>query len=332
LIVFYIAELRIAIKFSYDVINRITGIKFEHIVTLNHFLDASNMSYVSAFRKLLPLRLIILVVILVACKKESVTSPSSNNPITSPPTLTPKPIKISTHINGYYEYLPEGYSTDVAGTKYPLLVVFHGGAETGQDSAELNRLLINGPLKFVKNGTFPTSFTVNNKTYKFIIIAPQFSSTEDPYAGEIDQLIEYAKQNYKVDQSRIYLTGLSFGGGVAWNYVGKNANYVRKIASIVPIAAYISELREEFHINPGKAQIIANSNLPVWCTHNSGDYICPLSWAVNAQSLLKTSNPNPLPKLTIFNATIHEGWTQTYDPSFRENGTNIYEWMLQYHR
>jgi predicted peptidase len=285
-----------------------------------------------AFRKLLSLKWIIIFLISIGCNKESTNSATSSSPNASPQTLTPKPVKVSAHINGYYEYLPEGYASDIAGTKYPLLIFFHGGAEMGQDSAALDRLLIHGPLKFVKNGTLPTSFTVNNKTYKFIIIAPQFTATEDPYPGEIDQLIEYAKQNYKVDQSRIYLTGLSFGGGVTWNYVGKNANYVRKIAAVVPVAAYISELRDEFHINPGKAQIIANSNLPVWCTHNGGDYICPLSWTVNAQSLLKTSNSNPLPKLTIFNANVHEGWTQTYDPSFRENGMNIYEWMLQYHR
>lgn len=290
------------------------------------------MRNASAFRKLLFLQSIITILLVISCKKETANTPPSNNPNASPQSLTPKPIKVSNHINGYYEYLPEGYSTDGAGAKYPLLIFFHGGAEMGQDSAFLNRLLVHGPLKFIQNGTFPTSFTVNNKTYKFIIIAPQFTSTEDPYPGEIDQLIEYAKQTYKVDQSRIFLTGLSFGGGVAWNYVGKNADYARKIAAMVPIAAYISELRDEFHINPGKAQIIANSNLAVWSTHNRGDNICPLSWTANAHNLVKTPKPNPLPRLTIFNANVHEGWTQTYDPSFKENEMNIYEWMLQFHR
>jgi predicted peptidase len=267
-----------------------------------------------------------------ACKKEAAENPSSNNPNASPVSLTPKPVKIASHINGYYEYLPQGYSTDAAGTKYPLLIFFHGGAETGQDSTDLSKLLKHGPLRFVKNGTLPAAFNVNGKVYKFIIIAPQFSSSEDAYPGEVDQLIEYAKQNYKVDSSRIYLTGLSFGGGVSWNYAGKNESYAKKIAAIVPVAAYISELRDEFHVKPGKAQIIAHSNLPVWSTHNAGDNVCPLSWTVNAQNLLKTFSENPLPRLTVFNDNIHEGWTLTYDPAFKENGMNIYEWMLQYHR
>ncbi|MBO9684012.1 MAG: hypothetical protein J7502_15320 [Flavisolibacter sp.] len=290
------------------------------------------MKSTSLLRKPFSQWIIFSLIFISACKKEATKNPSSNDPNASPYSLTPKPIKIASHINGYYEYLPQGYSTDPAGTKYPLLIVFHGGAEMGQDSTELSKLLRHGPLKFVKNGTLPVAFTVNGKVYKFIIVAPQFSSTEDAYPGEVDQLIEYAKQNYKVDNSRIYLTGLSFGGGVSWNYPGKNASYAKKIAAIVPVAAYISELREEFHINPGKAQIIANSNLPVWSTHNRGDNICPLSWTVNAQNLLKTFKENPLPRLTVFNANVHEGWTLTYDPAFKENGMNIYEWMLQYHR
>jgi len=276
--------------------------------------------------------IIVTSVFLVNCNKEKPGNTPANNLTTSPFSLTAKPIKISEHINGYYEYLPEGYSTDAPCTKYAVLIFVHGGGEIGKDSALLNRLLLNGPLKFVKNGTFPTSFTVNSKTYKFIIIAPRFTATEDSYPAEIDRVIDYAKQNYKTDNSRVYLTGLSFGGGVIWNYVGRKTNYAKKIAAMVPIASYLNESRDAFHINPGRAQIIANSNLPIWSTHNGGDDICPLSWTVNVHNLIKNSNPSPLPKLTVFNANIHEGWTQTYDPSFRENGMNIYEWMLQYHR
>lgn len=285
-----------------------------------------------AFRKPIFFLFIIVAIFNSGCKKESAEDLPSNNPNTSPYSLTPKPVKIADHINGYYEYLPEGYSTDMTGTKYPLLIFFHGGGEAGQDSADLSKLLLHGPLKFARNKTLPVSFTVNNNTYKFIIIAPQINATDDTHPSEVDRLIEYAKQHYKVDNSRIYLTGLSFGGGVAWNYVGANAHYAKKIAAMVPVAAYISEIREEFHINPGKAKIIANSNLPVWSTNNKGDGVCPLSWTVDAHNLVKKFNPNSRPKLTVFNANIHEGWTLTYDPGFKENDMNIYEWMLQYHR
>jgi predicted peptidase len=276
-----------------------------------------------------PWFLSILLIFVVGCNKQN--PGDTNSGPASPYTLTPKPITISDHIKGFYEYLPEGYTTDASSTKYPLLIFFHGAVEAGTD---LNAMYVHGPLKHVKNGSLPTSFTVNGKTYKFIIIAPQFTVTDSPYPDEVDKVIEYVKQNYRVDASRIYLTGLSHGGGVCWNYVGKNASYARKVAAMVPIASYINEAREDFKISAGKANVIAASNLPIWSTQNKNDNLSPLSWILNADSLIDNykPTPKPLPKLTVFDEWGHEGWTKTYDPSFKENNMNIYEWMLQYHR
>jgi predicted peptidase len=267
------------------------------------------------------------------CKKQS--SDLSQNPADlSPSTLTARATQLSAHCNGFYEYLPEGYLTSSSSSKYPLLIFFHGAGEIGSDSTQLSKVLKNGPLKHVSNGTLPASFTVNNTTYRFIIIAPQLTSSDNSFPDELDKIIEWAKRTYKVDQSRIYLTGLSFGAGVCWNYVGANANYAHKIAAVVATASYINEARTDFKIDNGKAHVIAASNLPIWATHNDRDNVCPLAWVINADSLVKKSNPSGkhLPKLTVFNAYGHEGWTQTYDPNFQENNLNIYQWMLQYHR
>ena len=266
--------------------------------------------------------------IVSACKKEI-----KNNLPPSPFSLTPKPFALTDHCKGFYEYLPEGYLTE-GNTKYPLMIFIHGAGEVGTDSAALTFLLKNGPLKHVKNGSFPTSFSLNKQTYKFIIIAPQFTSGDSPYPDEMDKIIEYAKKNYRVDASRIYMTGLSFGGAVCWNYVGASPVYARKIAAMVAIGAYLNEFRSEFAIDAVKAKSIASSNVPIWSTHNKGDDHSALVWVTDAYKLLNNYRPSmvPSPKLTIFDADGHEGWTTTYDPSFKENNMNIYQWMLQYHR
>lgn len=268
---------------------------------------------------------------LSGCKKDP---PVSGVTGTDDYRLVPRAVALSEHCKGYYECLPGDYAAAVPGTRYPLLIFFHGGGEVGQDSTELDKVLKNGPLKLVKEGSFPGSFYVNGKNYRFIIFAPQLTSAEDTYPAEIDAMVEYAKQHYSVDASRIYMTGLSFGAGLCWNYVGQNASYARKIAAMVPIAAYINEARPEFKVDAAKAHIIAASNLPIWSTHNRSDNVCPLDWITNAHNLVKNSSPapHPLPRLTVFDAYGHEGWTTTYDPSFRENNLNIYQWMLQYHR
>src|SRR5215467_2297320 len=79
-------------------------------------------------------------------------------------------VVIDANCHGFYEYLPQGYST---GTKqYPLLIFLHGSGETGDGSAaQLPYVFRNGPPKLISQGTFPVSFTVNNQTYSFIVIS-----------------------------------------------------------------------------------------------------------------------------------------------------------------
>ena len=276
----------------------------------------------------------IVLAFLFGCNKQKPLDIIQTTGPQSPYTLQPKGIALSEHCKSYYEYLPEGYTTSSSNSKYPLMIFIHGAGEVGTDSAALTFLLKNGPLKHVKNGSFPTSFSLNKQTYKFIIIAPQFTSGDSPYPDEMDKIIEYAKKNYRVDASRIYMTGLSFGGAVCWNYVGASPVYARKIAAMVAIGAYLNEFRSEFAIDAVKAKSIASSNVPIWSTHNKGDDHSALVWVTDAYKLLNNYRPSmvPSPKLTIFDADGHEGWTTTYDPSFKENNMNIYQWMLQYHR
>ncbi len=40
--------------------------------------------------------------------------------------------------------------------------------------------------------------------------------------------IEYAKANYRVDVSRIYMTGISLGAGCVWDYAVENVAYAKK--------------------------------------------------------------------------------------------------------
>src|SRR5215203_3116712 len=87
-------------------------------------------------------------------------------------TLRPN-VAINSNCNGYVEYLPEGYAT--SGQTYPLLIFIEGNGETGSGSAaDLQRLLANGPPKYINENNFPSSFTVNGQTHRFIMITPQF--------------------------------------------------------------------------------------------------------------------------------------------------------------
>jgi len=239
---------------------------------------------------------------------------------------TPVYANISEGVKAFYQYLPQGYPA--AGVKYPLILFIHGSGERGPGtSTSLPLVLRNGIPKLINEGTFPASFTVNGQTFRFLVISPQFGGTGFPSVNDVNNMINYAIANYPVDINRIYLTGLSMGGGVTWYYPGYNSYFASRIAAIVPICGATE-------VSQSDANNIANSNLPVWATHNSGDQQVLVSVTNDMINLVnnRSNPPNPLAKKTIFNVNGHDAWTQTYNPSFRENGLNIYEWMLQFKR
>ena len=222
--------------------------------------------------------------------------------------------------NGYYEYLPEGYNS--GNQTYPLMVFLHGYGEIGNGSSQLPLVLINGVPKIINDGLFPNSFTVNSQTHRFIVISPQF--VDWPTPSDIDNIINYLIQHYRVNTNRIYLTGISMGGGVTWDYPGVNSQYAHRLAAIVPVCGASDP-------NYSKARTIANANLPVWATHNDRDPTVPVS-NTNGYIAFINEPPAPVPpaQKTIFSSDEHDAWTKTYDPNFRENGLNVYEWMLQF--
>lgn len=240
-------------------------------------------------------------------------------------THTPRYISMAPTTQGYYEYLPEQYNNGT-GT-YPLIIFFCGIGELGDGSAaQLPRVLANGTPRQIQQGIFPRSFSVQNQTFRFIVLTPQF--TGYPSVQDIDAIIEFAKQSYRVDVNRIYLTGLSWGGGMVWSYLSGGVAYAGKIAAALPVcgSADIASW--------GGGNTVALADVPVWATHNSGDNVVPLSTTVNnVTSINQATVPPEVPaKQTIFNANGHDAWSRTYDLQYRENGLNAYEWMLQYSR
>jgi len=230
---------------------------------------------------------------------------------------------LGVHTNGYYEYLPQGYNNSEV---YPLIVFFCGIGELGSgNETDLPKVLANGTPMQIRNGTFPTSFNVRGKNFKFIVITPQF--TQNPSAQEISEVLDNIVSRYRVDLNRIYLTGLSLGGGMVWRYASNSKAYADRIAAIVPVCG------AEW-INSNGGDFIAQAKLPVWATHNNGDNVVSVESTNNNVNNVNNAPhiPTPSAKKTIFETAGHDAWTKTYDLNFKENNNNIYEWMLTYKR
>jgi dienelactone hydrolase len=246
-------------------------------------------------------------------------------------TITDPSSASGAYTGGYYEFLPPGY--DPNGTRlYPIMIFNHGSGEFGDGStAQLARVLTNGPPKLINNGTFPTSFTVNGKTFTFIVIAPQFST--EGFGPDEAAVVDYMLSHYKADPNRLYLTGLSAGGTPVWYYPALSSATCLKVAALVPVAGHgIMDLSDALQV--------ASNHLPVYATQNANDPTVMTSYTTtNVDEINSYPGVDPRAVDTIFDDASHSGthdaWTTTYDPNFRNpavGNLNVYEWMLQYSR
>ncbi|MFT3933731.1 MAG: PHB depolymerase family esterase [Chitinophagaceae bacterium] len=257
-----------------------------------------------------------------SCKKDnslSAAQVADNLPETAPAVQTAVTANITSRIGGFYKALPARY--DSTTKKYPLLIFLHGVGELGNGTSDLPRLLNNAVPRLLNQKTFPAQFTVNGANYSFIVINPQFK--EWPQATDVNAMIDYAVANYRVDQSRIYVAGLSMGGGNTWDYA---VAYANRIAAIVPICGASW---------PSKDQLgnIAKANLPVWAFHNNDDGTVGVNTTISNVDNINSFNPAIPAKKTIWPYGGHDAWTKATNPATKEcDGKNMYEWMLQYKR
>ena len=78
---------------------------------------------------------------------------------------TPRYISTGPNSNGYYEYLPAGYSTGK--TSYPLIIFMQGEGTLGNGVSGLSLILAQGLPMVINEGKFPDSFNVKGKISLF---------------------------------------------------------------------------------------------------------------------------------------------------------------------
>src|SRR5690606_25073258 len=141
-----------------------------------------------------------------------------------------------------------------------------------------------------------------------------------PSAANMQDVIDYAVNQYRVDRSRIYVAGSSMGGGSTFDY---SVVYGQNIAAAVPACAGSSP-------STAKAQSLASKNLPFWTISAKADVLVPIQWArdwVNWTKNYNSANAANI-KLTEWTNESHNGtWARAFDPNTRVDGYNVYEWM-----
>lgn len=266
----------------------------------------------------------LMLALFTACKKNNASAPAAppNNDIveTAPPFQRPVTKFINQYVGGFYEALPNHYQ--VTTKKYPLLVFLHGGGQVGDGNKDLPLVLNDGVAKEINDRKFPSNFSVQGSNYAFIVLSPQFVA--NPPDSMVLSFINFALANYRVDASRIYLTGLSMGGVLTTQTA---ASYASLFAAVAPVSG--ESFGTERDINAAK---IAKGGLALWAFHNHDDPTISSAVATEFVDAINSFQPAIPAKLTVFNAVGHDAWTQALSASYKENNQNVYEWMLQYKR
>ena len=273
------------------------------------------------------------LVIFSSCRKDAITKTdqeslsqqiSSNataadsEPETSPPLWTSVVTNVNANVAGFWQGLPAKYSKTTK--SYPLIIFIHGIGELG---TSLSRMNCCGIPNHMYNKTFPAQFTVNGVNYSFLVIAPQFKVR--PSAADVQSVINYAKNRWRVDASRIYVTGLSMGGGSTWDW---SAVYGQNAAAIVPVCGGTKPTTT-------MCQNIASKNLPIWGLYSSADQVVPVQWGYDFFKWIDQYNTTyaSKTKLTVWTDVDHNHtWSRAFNPNTKVDGYNIYQWMLLYRR
>ncbi|MBT1705705.1 PKD domain-containing protein [Chryseosolibacter indicus] len=223
----------------------------------------------------------------------------------------------TTSVIPYLEYLPQDYSTNT--NKYPIVFFLHGIGERGPNSTDptvlddyIQNVAKHGPPKHVKAGyQFP-----------FILISPQLKNNNSTWPSSyVMEVIEYCRTYLRIDERRIYLTGLSLGGGGTW---WTAQDYPEFFAAIAPVCGGYN--------STAKACGIANADLPVWAFHGDKDTTVPLSKSQNMVNAINNCVPQTsnLAKLTIYTGVAHNAWDYAYKTDNSLHDPNVFQWLMSF--
>ena len=188
---------------------------------------------------------------------------------------------------------PENYDPK-SDTKHSLLIFLHGAGERGTD---LNMLNVHGPLKLIKEG----------RKFDAIVFAPLCPKNVWWDINSLQQTLDEVKTKYNIDESDIFLTGLSMGGYGTWLWTGAYPNQFKRIAPICG-GGDVKDAKK-------LAQI------PIWAFHGGTDNVVLPSESQEMIDAILSAGGDPI--LTIYPDAGHDSWTATY------NNEEFWLWLMK---
>lgn len=260
----------------------------------------------------------------------------------------------------YYVYAPATNSTQVQTGKFPAIIFLHGMGEQGSSvlnmcytrddsyyagiATNLNKVenQAGGPGAAILTGQFKPAENM-------VVIIPQ-SMSKGGFSTDIirrviaDTAAQMLTKGIELDADRIYLTGLSMGGGSVMKYVSENPTHFSAVVPIEAAGGIDACLLRNQQIsfwgfaggasgNMGSANLLSVINANSSCPDSVIEYTNPAYACVyNGKSCTRFSALRPTNLRATFMPTNgHSGWREVYNGTHSALPTtekNIYNWML----
>lgn len=195
----------------------------------------------------------------------------------------------------YLLFLPGGYSD--SSKPFPLILFLHGASSKKMG---YNRLKTKGPAPFIET----------RPDFPFILISPSCPLGGGWSVGFLGALLDEVTEKYRVDQDRIYVTGISMGGFGTWRLA---LAFPHRFAAIAPVAGAV-DLR----------RVCDLKNLPVWIMHGAIDEQIPPHVSEQAFETLRACGGDV--NFTLFKDSPHDCSDKAY------GRPDLYEWFLTHRR
>jgi predicted peptidase len=202
-------------------------------------------------------------------------------------------VEVPVRLN-YLLYLPPGYEQE---DSWPLLLFLHGAGERGDD---LELVKTHGPPKLIDEGV----------PFPFVVVSPQCPAEAWWQPIELTALLDDVVRRYKIDEDRLYVTGLSMGGFGTWALAAYTPD---RFAAIAPICG---------GGEPSRTRRM--THLPTWVFHGAQDEGVPLRRSEEMVAALRKLDGDV--RFTVFPETAHHAWITAY------NNPEFYGWLLQQRR
>ena len=216
----------------------------------------------------------------------------------------------------YQVYVPSDFMPDRA---WPVILFLHGSGERGDDGLRQTQVGL------------PAAIRWNRERFAAIVVMPQLPA-DLTWTGDMAEMamaaLEAAVAEFRGDEDRLYLTGLSLGGYGTWLLA---AEHPGKFAAIAPVCGGVvpppggKTSVVQLPATVGLADPYAETArlvgaTPAWIFHGADDTVIPPSESRRMADAMRAAGNEA--RFTEFPGVGHAAW----DPAY--GSAELWDWMF----